>query len=77
MPIMRQPTRPIGKKRNRDSLREDLENATMEKNEYSLYYYDGTEETLVTDALATSWDVDYANDKPVVLFPVYNRSTLR
>lgn len=62
---------------NRDSLREDLENATMENNEYSLYYYDGTEETLVTDALATSWDVDYASDKPVVVFPVYNQSSFQ
>lgn len=64
-------------KRNRDSLREDLQNATMESTEYTLYYFNGTEEAIVTDALVDEWGVTYAYDKPVIILQVYNQSDVQ
>ncbi|MDO4295921.1 MAG: hypothetical protein Q4D90_07165 [bacterium] len=59
-------------KLDRDDLREELQNATMEIKEYTLYYFNGTEETIITDALVNEW-VRYADDKPVMIFQVYNQ----
>lgn len=59
---------------SRDSLREELQSATMESVEYTLCYFNGTEETIVTDALVDEWDVLYAYDKPVMGLLVYNQS---
>ena len=64
-------------KRNRDYLREDLRNATMESTEYTLYYSNGTEGTIVTDALVDQWDITYAYDKPVMILQAYNQSEVR
>ena len=61
-------------KQNRDYLRESLKEAKMEQTEYTLYYYNGTEETIVTDALASPWDVSYAADTATLLLSVYNQA---
>ena len=63
-------------KQNRDSLRENLQNETMESTEYTLCYFNGTEETIVTDALVDEWSVNYASDKSVMILPVYNQSNI-
>jgi len=64
-------------KRSRDSLREQLRNATQEHTEYTLYYFNGTEEAVVTDALADEYSVSICYDKPVAVLPVYSQSDVR
>lgn len=54
----------------RDYLREELQNETIEISEFSLYYFNGTESTLVSNALSSSY-VTCAADSPAVLFSVY------
>lgn len=64
-------------KLNRDSLREKLQNATMESPKYTLYYFNGIEEAIVTDALAGEWGVTCAYDKPVMILPVFSQSDVQ
>ena len=61
----------------RDSLRESLRNATMNAAEYTLYYFDGKEETVVTEALADEWGISLASDRPVAVLRIYNQSEVQ
>lgn len=44
---------------------------------YSLYCYNGTEETLVTDALADEWGITKAMNSAVLLVQIYNQSEVQ
>ena len=50
---------------DRDEMREELKESTISQNRYELYYYNGTEETLVTDSLAYGSLTASAADKAV------------
>lgn len=54
-------------KQNRDSLRESLKEAKLTTTAYTLYYYNGTESTAVTETMTQSGAVDYALDKAVLV----------
>lgn len=56
-------------KEDRDEMRQELKESTISQNSYELYYYNGTEETLVTDALADSYPTS-AGDKAVLVAQV-------
>ena len=58
----------------RDELREDLQNETVEITKNKLYYYDGKEEILVTDALVDDMFINYADAKPIITLEIYNQS---
>ena len=62
---------------NRDSMRERLQSATMDSTQYSLYCYNGSEETQVTDALADEWDITWASDAPVMVVKIYSQSDVQ
>ena len=64
-------------KLNRDSLRESLQDSTMDRTEYSLYYYNGSESVLVSDALTSAWNVSYSSGSPVMLMTTYEQSEVR
>lgn len=64
-------------KLSRDSLREELRTIAMDNTEYTLYYFNGIEEALVTDALVSEWGITCADDQPVMLLKVYNRSAVQ
>ena len=59
---------------SRDYLRESLKGSTIERAKYILYYYNGTDETVVTDALTAPWSVTWAADAATLLLPAYNQS---
>lgn len=58
-------------KLKRDELREELQNTQMNETKYSLYYYNGTEEVLLTENLTGTHECTYSEEKPVVLYNVY------
>ena len=58
----------------RDRLREELTQMTMDQTSYLLYFYDGSEESLVTEGLTDEYDVSYAADSPVLSLSIYNQS---
>ena len=62
---------------NRDSRRETLSEYPMNRIKYSLYYYNGTEETLITDALTSAWDLSYSSSAPLLLMQAYESSEAR
>ena len=62
-------------KKNRDELRADLEEKTLEQSSYSLCFYNGTEAAVITDAFNNS-DYTYAFDAPVIIYEAYNQSSL-
>lgn len=64
-------------KESRDYLREGLQNATIDTTEYTLYYFDGKEETVVTDALVDDWSVTAASERPVATVLIYNESDMQ
>ena len=65
-------------KLSRDELREDLGEETLEQSSYSLCFYNGTEETVITDAFVGGYysDYTYASDSPVISYEAYNQSSL-
>lgn len=65
-------------KLSRDELREDLGEETLEQSSYSLCFYNGTEETVITDAFVGGYysDYIYASDSPVISYEAYNQSSL-
>ncbi len=65
-------------KLSRDELREDLGEETLEQSSYYLCFYNGTEETVITDAFVGGYSSDYiyASDSPVVSYEAYNQSSL-
>lgn len=64
-------------KHDRDILRENLQDQKTESTEYTLYYYNGSEETVITDALVDEWEVTYVRTKPVMVISVYNQSDIQ
>ena len=64
----------VSEKWNRDYFRENLQNEVMEFTEYTLYYYDGKEETVVTEALANVDDVKAAEKTAALIVSVYSES---
>jgi len=66
-------------KEYRDSLRAALEQETLEQANYSLCFYNGTEEIVITDAFVGDYEYsDYtvASDAPVISYKAYNQSSL-
>lgn len=66
-------------KESRDELRADLEGETLEQSNYSLCFYNGTEEIVITDAFVGGYyysDYTVASDAAVVSYEAYNQSTL-
>ncbi len=62
----------------RDELREKLAEKTLEQSEYSLCFYNGTEEVVITDSFA--YDLystnPCADDAPIVIYQAYNRADI-
>ncbi|MBE6963979.1 MAG: hypothetical protein E7443_05230 [Ruminococcaceae bacterium] len=58
-------------KDSRDDLREDLKEETLEITNLSLCFYDGTEETVLTDTYDSGTS---ASDAPVIVFSAYDPS---
>lgn len=54
-------------KLERDRLREDLKSETI-ITDYTLYFFDGTEATVVADGVNGESHVFWANEKPVIVF---------
>ena len=65
-------------KQSRDELREDLAEETLEQSSYSLCFYNGTEEVVITDAFVGGYysDYTYASEAPVISYEAYNQSSL-
>ena len=73
----KQATTAYNDKTKRDNRREYLSNNTVTRTDYTLYYFNGTESTAVTDALASYWIGTYSTGSPVLLAPVYERDEVR
>ncbi|MBQ4602626.1 MAG: hypothetical protein IJB24_07180, partial [Clostridia bacterium] len=71
-------------KQSRDELREDLEDETINQTTYSLYFYDGTKDTMITDSFAYGYDYyseyysdySYASDAPVITYETCKTSDI-
>ena len=72
-------------KLDRDSIREYLAETPVTESNYSLFYYNGSESTTITDALvydgyigdyAARSDYATANDAAVIIFKTYNESNI-
>lgn len=61
-------------KYSRDELRESLQYETFDQSSYSLCYFNGKEETILTDAFAYN-DYTMADDAPVIIYKVYDQSS--
>lgn len=62
-------------KTSRDKLRADLEGKTLMQADYSLCFYNGTEEIVITDAFKY-YHYTVASDAPVISYEAYNQSNL-
>ncbi len=60
----------------RDGTRAMLELATLDTMAYSLYYYDGTTETLLTDAMSSEWSYNTSADAAVISYSENNPAEL-
>lgn len=65
-------------KLSRVELREDLAEETLEQSSYSLCFYNGTEEVVITDAFVGGYysNYTYASEAPVISYEAYNQSSL-
>lgn len=54
-------------KNSRDNLRENLKEAKLESVSYTLYYYNGKESTVVTEAMSDSYATEEADEKAVLV----------
>ena len=63
-------------KTERDALRETLQESTFEKSVYTLYYYDGEESVVITDALKKEDDYLFlaAQNSPAIVYQEYNQA---
>lgn len=61
-------------KERRDNLRKELQDDLMEVRKYTLYYFDGKDELLVTDEY--SYGNSYAEEKPVLVVQTCNRGKI-
>ena len=65
-------------KATRDELRTTLAEQTMDRVNYSLHFYNGTKETVITDAFAReSYTYDLADDASVICYEAYDRSVIK
>ncbi len=64
-------------KLSRDSLRTSLANATLYNSSYTLCYYNGKEEKVITDASVRSYATSYATDAAVIVYEIYNQSEVQ
>jgi len=71
--IYKEESKKYGEKLERDELRERLSNITIERSSYTLYYWNGTEEKILTDAFINDYTYEAAKNKPVIVFGVYNQ----
>ncbi len=60
-------------KLDRDDMREELSDMTLDEPSYSLYYFDGKESTELTDSFVDYSDYN-AYDAPVMIFKSYSQS---
>ncbi len=66
-------------KENRDRIRLQLEDETLSQSSFSLYYFDGTESVVLTDALVEDYvlfDSVYAPNAAVTVYEAYNQSEI-
>lgn len=63
-------------KQERDAVREALETRVLEQDESSLYYFDGSEEHLLADALVSDSFMAQAADVPVLVYNAYTPTDL-
>ena len=65
-------------KQSRDELRENLAEKTLEQSSYSLCFYNGTEEVVITDTFVGGdySKYTYASEAPVISYEAYNQSSL-
>lgn len=63
-------------KEDRDNIRENLESRVMAYEEYALYYFDGTEEHLLSDSLANSNPDAYSSEVSALVFQAYTPGEL-
>ena len=63
---------------SRDRMRASLEDKKLDQYGYSLCFYNGTKETVITDSLADAnfYDYTFAIDEPVIVYRAYNQSNL-
>ncbi len=61
-------------KEDRDELREELSDETMEQSIYTLFYYNGKKEIELADTV--DYSNTYAIDNPVLIYSVYNQSSV-
>jgi len=62
----------------RDTLRVDLESEVLSQSNYSLCYFDGEEDVVLTDAFVGDYyysDYAFAADKPVITYTAYNQAS--
>lgn len=60
-------------KLERDELRYELEEETYSYTEYTLCYFDGTKETVISDYIYNNYDFEYADEIPVIYYKSYNK----
>lgn len=60
-------------KEDRDYLRESLNDYSFEHITYTLYYFDGEEKIMISDALADDY-FEYAMEAPVAVVEIYNQA---
>lgn len=58
----------------RDYMREELENETKYMGEFSLYYFDGEKEHLITDKLFDNYDMTVSYENPATVIRIYGES---
>ena len=63
-------------KASRDYWREALENAKLSHTIYSLYFYNGSEKTAITESFAGDISSVAAAQNPVISYAAYNQETL-
>ena len=63
-------------KLERDSVRQTLTTTTKTSTEYSLYYYNGSEEILLTDKQAGSYGERFAGERPVAVYWGYRQAEI-
>ncbi len=59
---------------DRNYLRESLSEYTIESTNYELYYFDGNESQLISDALSSETELVCASDASVIIAPIYNKT---
>lgn len=60
-------------KESRDEVRAYLPEAPLSHSVYSLYYYNGSEKNIITEAFADGIDAVAATEKPVISYVAYNQ----